>query len=158
MSLSHPQDLVHQASLDDPETFWSYHASQLHWHKPPSRALLQTSRNISIASNGINNPVSHPSWSWFPDGEISTVYNCIDRHVKNGLADHPALVWESPVTSAVRQTYTYSQLLDEVSTLAGVLREEGVKKGDVVLVYSEWLSFSPPASSNGVKMGRRDEP
>ena len=31
------------------------------------------------------------------------------------------------------------QLLQEVEILAGVLKEEGVKKGDVVLVYSTKL-------------------
>ena len=39
-----------------------------------------------------------------------------------------------------KETYTYSQLLSEVEILAGVLKEEGVNKGDVVLIYSEWLS------------------
>jgi propionyl-CoA synthetase len=34
------------------------------------------------------------------------------------------------------EKYTYAQLLEEVEVLAGVLREEGVKRGDVVLIYS----------------------
>ena len=46
-----------------------------------------------------------------------------------------AIIWDSPVTGS-KEKYTYSQLLQEVETLAGVLREEGVRKGDVVLVYS----------------------
>lgn len=33
--------------------------------------------------------------------------------------------------------YTYKELLREVEVFAGVLREEGVKKGDVVLIYSK---------------------
>ena len=35
-----------------------------------------------------------------------------------------------------KQKVTYKELLEEVETLAGVLREEGVRKGDVVIVYS----------------------
>ena len=81
------------------------------------------------------NGTSHPSFTWFPDGEISTSYNCVDRHVKNGNGDSVAIIWDSPVTGS-KENYTYSQLLQEVETLAGVLREEGVRKGDVVLVYS----------------------
>ena len=52
-----------------------------------------------------------------------------------GKGDSVAIVYDSPVTGA-KEKYTYKQLLSEVETLAGVLREEGVKKGDVVLVYS----------------------
>lgn len=49
-----------------------------------------------------------------------------------------AIIWESPVTGAVER-YTYGRLLDEVEVLAGVLREEGVRKGDVVIIYSMYL-------------------
>jgi len=37
-----------------------------------------------------------------PDGEISTTYNCIDRHVESGRGDNVAIIWESPVTSTKR--------------------------------------------------------
>jgi propionyl-CoA synthetase len=47
------------------------------------------------------------------------------------------MCWDSPVTGS-KEKYTYKQLLTEVETLAGVLREEGVKKGDVVLIYSKY--------------------
>ncbi|CAD6574080.1 MAG: hypothetical protein ASARMPRED_006456 [Alectoria sarmentosa] len=56
------------------------------------------------------------------------------QHVKNGNGGSVAIIWDSPVTGS-KEKYTYSQLLQEVETLAGVLREEGVRKGDVVLVY-----------------------
>lgn len=45
------------------------------------------------------------------------------------------MIWDSPVTGS-KEKYTYDRLLQEVETLAGVLREEGVRRGDVVLVYS----------------------
>jgi propionyl-CoA synthetase len=35
-----------------------------------------------------------------------------------------------------RERWTYKELLEEVEVFAGVLREEGVGRGDVVLVYS----------------------
>lgn len=79
---------------------------------------------------------SHDHWEWFPDGEISTAYNCVDRHVLAGNGDKVAVIWDSPVTNS-KQKITYKELLDEVSVFAAVLREEGVKKGDVVLVYSK---------------------
>lgn len=125
---SHPQDEVQAHSIKDPESFWKHQAEQLHWHKKPSRALTRSTKKVS-------NGISHPSFKWFPDGEISTSYNCVDRHVNNGNGDATAIIWDSPVTGS-KERYTYSQLLLEVETLAGVLREEGVRKGDVVLVYS----------------------
>jgi len=131
----HLQDEVYASSIKDPETFWTHQAEQLHWHKKPSRALQRSTKKLKSG-------VEHPHWTWFPDGEISTSYNCVDRHVEKGNGDVPAIVWDSPVTGS-KETYTYKQLLEEVETLAGVLREEGVKKGDVVLVYSvfsPWLS------------------
>ncbi len=124
----HPQDEVQAHSLQSPESFWSHQAEQLYWHKKPSRALARPTKNLSSG-------ISHPSFTWFLDGEISTSYNCIDRHVINGNGDSTAIIWDSPVTGC-KEKYTYSQLLQEVEELAGVLREEGVRKGDVVLVYS----------------------
>ncbi|KAK2762715.1 hypothetical protein FQN54_000889 [Arachnomyces sp. PD_36] len=124
----HPQDSAHSLSLSDPEKFWSHHSSHLHWHKPPSRSLLQTTKTLP------NSNITHPHWSWFPDGEISTTYNCVDRHVAAGNGDNAAIIWDSPVTGT-KEKFTYKKLLDEVEVLAGVLREEGVRKGDVVLIY-----------------------
>lgn len=123
----HVQDAIQSLSLSDPEKFWSHQASQVHWHKPPSCALKRTTRRLA-------NGIQHRSFTWFPDGEISTSYNCVDRHVNSGNGDATAILWDSPVTGS-QQRYTYRQLLEEVEVLAGVLREEGVKKGDVVLVY-----------------------
>lgn len=98
------------------------------WHRRPSRALTLNSKTLSSG-------VIHDHWAWFPDGEISTTYNCVDRHVERGNGDNLAIIWESPVTGS-KEKLTYRQLLDEVEVLAGVLRGEGVQKGDVVLIYS----------------------
>ena len=125
--MSHIQDEVYEHSLRDPESFWAHQAEQLSWHKRPSRTLLRKRKHLKSG-------VEHAHWSWFPDGEISTAYNCVDRHVAAGNGDRDAIIWDSPVSGS-KQTYTYNQLLDEVEVLAGVLQEAGVNKGDVVIVY-----------------------
>jgi propionyl-CoA synthetase len=125
---SHLQDVVQARSLNDPESFWRHQADQLEWHRQPSSALTRSTKKLA-------NGIEHPSFSWFPNGEISTCYNCVDRHVKAGNGHVNAIIWDSPVTET-KERYTYKQLLTEVEALAGVLREEGVRKGDVVLVYS----------------------
>ncbi|KAG5297730.1 acyl-CoA synthetase [Histoplasma ohiense] len=131
---SHPQDRTLSLSLRSLEEFWSHHAAQLHWHKPPSASLRRSSKTLPASG------VTHEHWSWFPDGEISTTYNCVDRHVLSGHGDDVAIIYESPVTG-VRERYTYAQLLDEVEVLAGVLREEGIRKGDVVLIFSMFYYY-----------------
>jgi len=127
--MGHPQDEVQQHSLSDPESFWGHQADHLYWHKKPESALRKSTKTLK-------DDVQHDHWEWFPGGEISTCYNCVDRHVLAGHGDSPAIYYDSPVTKT-KQTITYGQLLSEVEAFAGVLREEGVKKGDVVLVYSK---------------------
>ena len=138
MGRSISQDVVQKQSLDDPKTFWGKHAEFLYWHKKPSIILEEGHKTIATG-------VKHPHWSWFPDGQISTDYNCLDRHVQAGNGDQTAIIWDSPVTKT-GQKYTYSQVLAEVESLAAVLRNEGVKKGDVVLIYMPMI----PAALFGI--------
>ncbi|KXX76503.1 Acyl-CoA synthetase short-chain family member 3, mitochondrial [Madurella mycetomatis] len=136
--MNHPQDDVQHHSLTDPESFWGHQAEHLHWHKKPSAVLARTTKNLKTGD-------SHDHWVWFPDGEISTCYNCVDRHVLAGHGDIPAILYDSPVTNT-KQRITYRQLLDEVEVFAAALRQEGVKKGDVVLVYMPMI----PAALVGI--------
>ncbi|KAK4230227.1 acyl-CoA synthetase short-chain family member 3, mitochondrial [Podospora fimiseda] len=132
------QDKLQSQSLNDPETFWSHQAQRLHWHKPPSSALKKTTKTLP-------NGITHDHWEWFPNGQISTCFNCVDRHVLSGKGNSPAIHYDSPVTKT-KQTITYKQLLNEVEIFAAVLRQEGVKKGDVVLVYMPMI----PAALIGI--------
>lgn len=126
---NHVQDDVLRMSLTKPGEFWARQAEHLHWHQKPTLALGATKKQLKSGAE-------HESWEWFADGEISTCYNCVDRHVHAGRGDEAAIIFDSPVTG-VKEKYTYSQLLDEVEVLAGALREEGVKRGDVVMIYSK---------------------
>ena len=117
--------------MNDPESFWAEQASHLYWHKQPSSTLTRTPKSLKSGT-------THDHWEWFPDGEISTCYNCVDRHVLAGHGEENAIIWDSPVTKT-KEKFTYNRLLAEVETLAGVLREEGVRKGDVVLIYSRFF-------------------
>ncbi|KAI0885661.1 AMP-binding enzyme [Annulohypoxylon maeteangense] len=134
----HLQDEVHRRSLENPESFWADHAAKLHWHKPPKSILTKTTKKFGRG-------VEYPHWDWFTGGEISTCFNCVDRHVLSGNGNTPAIFYDSPVTKTKR-AITYAQLLEEVEVTAGALREEGVKKGDVVLVYMPMI----PAALIGI--------
>jgi len=106
-------------SLADPEGFWGEAAKAIDWYREPTVVLDRS-----------NPPFSR----WFADGVLNTCFNAVDRHVRNGRADQPALVYDSPVTGTGR-TYTYRQLMDEVARFAGVLRALGVAAGDRVVIY-----------------------
>ncbi|KAH8770757.1 AMP-binding enzyme [Diaporthe sp. PMI_573] len=136
--MSHPQDEVHRQSLRDPESFWAKQAEYLYWHQKPTSVLEESVKSLRSG-------VEHPYWTWFGGGKISTCYNCVDRHVLAGRGDCPAIFYDSPVTGT-KQTITYSQLLHEVEVFAAVLRDEGVEKGDVVLVYMPMI----PAALIGI--------
>jgi len=75
-----------------------------------------------------------PVVRWFPGAMLNTCFNAVDLHVMTGRGDQIALVYDSPVTGQMR-TFTYAALQDEVARMAGALRELGVEKGDVVLLY-----------------------
>ena len=115
----HHQIEANRRSIEDPNDFWLPIAKNLiSWTKPPTVALKSTK------SDG-------PSWGpWFPDGELSTCYNLIDRHPPTDIA----ILYESPVTGISRK-YTYGELRDEVETMAGVLNSMGIKRGDTVIIF-----------------------
>ncbi|MGL6182451.1 MAG: AMP-binding protein, partial [Aestuariivirga sp.] len=71
---------------------------------------------------------------WFVGAECNTCWNAVDRHVKAGHGDRLAVIHDSAITGA-KATYTYAQLLDEVATLAAVLEDLGIRKGDRVILY-----------------------
>jgi propionyl-CoA synthetase len=106
-------------SITEPEAFWADAATALLWRTTPTRVLDDS---------------SPPFFRWFPDGELNTCENALDRHVAAGHGDRNALVYDSPVTNSKR-TYTYAELLAEVATFAGALASLGVTKGDRVVIY-----------------------
>lgn len=115
----HPQVEASVASLSDPNAFWLPLAQKLiAWITRPSKGLI------------IDNVSS--KWSWFPDGTLNTCYNCVDRHPSSRVAIH----YDSPITKT-RESITYGQLLERVQAVAAVFKNElSVRKGDVVIIYS----------------------
>ena len=106
-------------SISDPTAFWADAAKAVTWIREPQQILDDS------------NP---PFYRWFPDAEMNTCANALDRHVEGGRGEQAALIYDSPVTGTTR-TYTYRELLDETARFAGALRGLGVGKGDRVVIY-----------------------
>ena len=103
----------------DPEGFWGEAGQAIDWIEPPKKVF---DRQAGIYGR------------WFTGGVCNTCWNALDRHVLAGRNDQPALIYDSPVTNT-KQTFTYGRMLSEVQLLGAMLRDFGVKKGDVVILY-----------------------
>ena len=94
---------AYDRSMRDPDGFWRDAAQAIDWVRAPDRILDDT---------------RPPFFRWFPDAELNTCYNALDRHVERGRAEQVALIYDSPVTGQVVR-YTYGQLRDQVAKVAG---------------------------------------
>ncbi len=110
---------VYARWLRDPQGFWGEAAADIDWIEP--------AKAVFDAKAGVYG-------RWFPGAVCNTCYNALDRHVLRGRGSQPALIYDSPVTHTKR-TFTYAELLAEVKTLAAVLKDFGVGKGDRVILY-----------------------
>ncbi|MFM6939096.1 MAG: AMP-binding protein [Rhodoluna sp.] len=110
---------TYSASTQDPNRFWLEAAGAIDWIKAPTKALDDRTA---------------PVFRWYPDAELNTCYNAIDRHVLAGRGDQTAIIYDSAMTGT-KKFYTYSELLEKVAAFAGALAKQGVTKGDRVLIY-----------------------
>ena len=108
----------YERSMADPEAYWEEVAGELHWFKRWDKVLDESKK---------------PFFQWFAGGRTNMAYNCIDRHIENGLRNKAALIWEGePGDSRV---LTYFDLYREVNRFANALRSLGIGKGDRVALY-----------------------
>ncbi|KQO68565.1 acetate--CoA ligase [Methylobacterium sp. Leaf89] len=112
---------MYEASVADPERFWSEHGKRIDWMTPFTKV-----KNTSFEPG-------HISIKWFEDGRTNVAYNCIDRHLAS-RGDQVAIIWEGDDPSESKHI-TYRQLHSEVGKMANVLRNRGVSKGDRVTIY-----------------------
>jgi propionyl-CoA synthetase len=109
----------YEASCADPNSFWLAAAEGIDWITEPANALDSSQA---------------PVYRWFPAAELNTCYNAIDRHVINGRGEQTAIIYDSAMTGT-KKFHTYNELLEKVSVFAGALVNQGVTKGDRVIIY-----------------------
>ncbi len=127
----------YEKSIETPELFWGEKAEDIHWFKKPQKILSQDENGIS---------------RWFADGELNTAYLALDFHVENGRAEQDALIFDSPVTNT-KIRYTYKELRDEVAKFAGILKAQGVGKGDRVVIYMPMIPEAVIAMLGVARLG-----
>jgi len=108
---------LHAESIKSPEKFWAKEASELTWSKKWSRVL----------------DWKVPFAKWFVGGRLNAAENCLDRHLDGPRRNKAAIIWEGE--PGERRTLTYHQLHREVCIFANILKRNGAKPGDRVLIY-----------------------
>jgi len=112
-----PFEMTAEAAKD--LKFWQRAAEELDWITPPKRTL---------------NFDRDPFAVWYEGGELNSCYNAVDRHVASGQGDKTALIFDSAMTDT-KSRYSYQQLQDHVARTAGMIKAQGVSKGDTVIIY-----------------------
>ncbi|EHH3079271.1 propionyl-CoA synthetase [Vibrio vulnificus] len=109
----------YQWAKQQPESFWQTQAKNIDWFEFPKTILAND-------ANGIER--------WYPDGLLNTSWLALDYHCEQGRGDKAALIYDSPVTET-KQVYSYFEMRDRVARIAGMLADQGVTKGDRVVIY-----------------------
>ncbi len=108
---------MHAESLKSPDKFFGREAKELLWTKPFNKVLEWKC----------------PNAKWFLGGKLNVSENCLDRHLDGPRKTKAALIWEGE--PGEKRVLTYQQLHREVCRFANVLKRQGIKKGDRVVIY-----------------------
>ena len=128
-------DLYAEAEAD-PVEFWARLARErLDWDEPFTKTLEW----------------DLPFAKWFIGGKLNIAYNCVDRHVKNGLGDKVAYHWIAEPGET--RTITYADLHREIQKTANALKELGVGTGDRVAIYMPMIPELPIAMLACARIG-----
>jgi acetyl-CoA synthetase len=141
-----PEEFAKNANCQDPEIwdkaaedyegFWEGWARELHWFKEWDQVLEW----------------EPPFAKWFIGGKLNVAYNCLDYQIEQGKGDKTALIWVGDEPDQGK-SYTYNELLAEVSKFSNVLKDLGVSKGDTVSIYLPMIPELPIAMLACARIG-----
>ena len=118
--LKEQYEAMYDASIDQPEQFWTKKAEEfISWFKPWNTLVEQDFTKGKV--------------SWFIEGKLNATVNCIDRHLES-RGNQTAIIWEGD-NPEEHKYISFNELHESVCRLANVLKERGIKKGDRVCIY-----------------------
>ena len=104
-------------AISDLESFWEKEAEKIPWFKRWEKGLVW----------------EEPFARWFVGGTLNASYACVDVHMHSWRKNKVAIYWEDE--NGNTKTISYTQLYREVNRFASALKDIGVKKGDIVVLY-----------------------
>ncbi|EPM3974494.1 propionyl-CoA synthetase [Vibrio vulnificus] len=127
----------YQWAKQQPESYWQAQAKNIDWFEFPKTILAND-------ANGIER--------WYLDGLLNTSWLALDYHCEQGRGDKAALIYDSPVTET-KQVYSYFEMRDRVARIAGMLADQGVTKGDRVVIYMPMIPEAAMAMLACARLG-----
>ena len=115
-------DEMYAASLADPDAFWGEQGKRIDWIKP-----YTTVKDVDFNLGNVH-------INWYADATLNVSANCIDRHLAT-RGDQTAIIFEPDDPAEDAQHITYKALHESVCRMANVLADQGVGKGDRVVIY-----------------------
>ncbi len=116
---AHVKDLsLYEAAAKDRLKFFERLAGDIDWFKKWDKVLEW----------------KVPLSKWYIGGKLNASYNCLDRHIKNGLGKKVAFFWEGEPQGEAKKI-TYDEAYKQVNKLANAIKSLGIKKGDRVAIY-----------------------
>ncbi len=106
-----------QNAISNLEKFWEKEAEKIPWFKRWDKVLQW----------------EEPYARWFTGGMLNASYGCLDAHMHSWRKNKVAIYWEDEQGNA--KSYSYAQLNWEVNRFSSILKNIGVKKGDIVVLY-----------------------
>ena len=112
---------AYQQSVENPDAFWAACAEPFTWRK-----------KWDTVCGGEFSPAG--ASTWFDGGRLNLTENCLDRHLAT-RGNKLALIFEPNDSKTRHQRFTYRELYQAVCQFANVLLNNGVEKGDRVIIY-----------------------
>lgn len=112
---------VYRKSVRNPEAFWEEIAEEHFMWRKKWNSVLEYD-------------FTKPEIKWFDGAQLNITENCIDRHL-HIRGDKTAILFEPNNPEEEAQHISYKQLHGKVCQFANVLKTQGIKKGDRVVIY-----------------------
>lgn len=126
---------LYRQSLDDPDTFWSNVAQELHWFEDWQQVMHW----------------EEPFVQWFVGGKTNISYNCLDLQIERGRGDKTAIIWEGENGDSL--SISYSEMKAKVCQFANMLQSHGIEKGDRVAIYMPMIPEAAYAMQACARIG-----
>lgn len=112
---------VYRKSVRNPEDFWEEVAEEHFFWRKRWNSVLEWD-------------FTKPEIKWFDGAQLNITENCIDRHLRS-RGDKTAILFEPNDPNEEAEHITYRELHERVCKFANVLKDQGIKKGDRVVIY-----------------------
>ena len=127
----------YRRAFENPASYWAEQAKAVSWFSPPKTTVLETESG---------------SYCWFPDGELNSCYLAVDLQIEQGRGEQVALYYDSPATG-VKESITYNDLQQRVARFAGAMKNNGIEKGDRVVIYMPMIPEAAVAMLACARLG-----